>query len=74
MKPSTVIALMVLVFTTAGVVVWIILRQTKDTLSEAGKTAAQAKGVTEDVVALGTIGKKAWDDIGKLFKYGEEQP
>jgi len=71
MKPSTVIIIVVTILVLAGVTVWVVLAQAKNTLAEAGKTAKTAGDITKDVKDLVTTGTKIWGDAKNWYE-GQE--
>lgn len=63
MKPSTVIIIVVTILLLAGLTVWVVLAQARNTLSEAEKTGKVAADVSGNVKDIITSGKKIWADV-----------
>jgi len=70
-KTSTVIIIVVTILLLAGLTVWVVLAQAKNTLSEAEKTAKTAANVSGNVKDIIDSGKRIWDDASEWFKSQE---
>lgn len=68
MKASTVIIIVVTILLLAGLTVWVVLAQARNTLSEAEKTAKTASQVSGNVKDIIDSGKKIWTDANKWLK------
>lgn len=62
MKPSTVIVIVVTILLLAGLTVWVVLAQARNTLAKAEDTAKVAGNVSSNVKDIIDSGKKIWAD------------
>lgn len=72
MKPSTVIIIVVTILLLAGLTVWVVLAQARNTLSEAEKTAKVAGDISSNVKDIIGSGQKIWADAQDWFKANQE--
>lgn len=68
MKASTVIIIVVTILLLAGLTVWVVLAQAKNTLSEATKTAKVAGDVSSNVKDIIGAGKRIWADAQTWYE------
>jgi hypothetical protein len=67
-KPSTVIVIVVTILLLAGLTVWVVLAQARNTLSQAEKTAKVAGDVSSNVKDIIGSGRKIWDDASSWLE------
>lgn len=68
MKPSTVIIIVVTILLLAGITIWVVFAQARNTLSQAEKTAKVAADATGNVDSIIKSGKAIWGDAQKWFE------